>query len=67
MVLKYEVPWWLSCIGGMGGQVEKMTGGRREGRTKMRGSIRRGDQEVGNKLAITVKTLEVENVTSVAV
>ena len=30
------------------------------------GSIRRGDQEVGNKLAITAKTLEVENVMSVA-
>ena len=46
-----------------------MTGGRggkdkdeREG-----GSIRRGDQEVGNKLAITVKALYVENVMSVAV
>ena len=41
VVLEYEVPWWLSCIGEMGGPVEKMTGGRGEGRIKMRG---KGDQ-----------------------
>ena len=67
MVLKYEVPWWLTHIGEMVGPVEKMTGGRGEGRIKMRGKGDQLKEGIGNKLAITVKTLQVENVTSVAV
>ena len=40
LILKYGVLWWLvTCIGGMGGPVEKTGGGGGgDGRIKMRGS-----------------------------
>ena len=67
VVLKYEVPWWLTCIGRTSWEDDRREGRGKDKDEREGGSIRRGDQEVGNKLAIIVKTLEVENVMSVAV